>query len=60
MHEDRIRQTRGHAGHVMASLNTLVIGLLRHAGFTNLARARRVCNSLFNQSTYLAIERMLK
>jgi predicted transposase YbfD/YdcC len=58
-HEDRLRQTQGQAGHVTASLNNLVIGLLRHAGFTNLARARRVCNSLFNQATYLAIERML-
>jgi len=58
-HEDRTRQTRGHAGHVMASLNNLVIGLLRHLGFTNLARARRVSDSLFNQTAYLAIERML-
>jgi predicted transposase YbfD/YdcC len=58
-HDDCLRQTRGHAGHVMASLNNLVIGLLHHAGFTNLARARRLCNSLFNQTTYSAIERML-
>ncbi len=59
LHEDRIRQTLGHAGHVMASLNNLVIGLLRHAGFTNIARARRACNSLFNHTTYLDIQRML-
>jgi len=57
--EDRTRQTRGHQGHVMASLNNLAIGLLRHAGFTNLAHARRACSGLFNQMTYLTIERML-
>jgi predicted transposase YbfD/YdcC len=39
--EDRTRLTQGHAGRVMASLNNLVIGLLRHAGATNLAAARR-------------------
>jgi predicted transposase YbfD/YdcC len=58
-HEDRTRQTLGHQGHVMASLTNLVIGLLRSAGFTNLAYARRVCCGLFNPTTYLAIERML-
>jgi predicted transposase YbfD/YdcC len=42
-HEDAIRLTQGHAGHVMATLNNLVIGLLRLAGFTNLAAARRRC-----------------
>lgn len=39
--EDRTRLTRGHAGHVMATLNNLTIGLLRHAGATNVAEARR-------------------
>jgi predicted transposase YbfD/YdcC len=53
--EDRTRQTRGNQGRVMASLNNLAIGLLRHAGFTNLAHARRLCNSLFNHPNYLAI-----
>lgn len=42
-HEDGTRLTKGKAGHVMASLNNLVIGLLRLAGFTNLAAARRYC-----------------
>jgi len=59
LHEDRTRQTLGHAGHVMASLNNLIIGLLRHAGFTNIARGRRACNSLFNHTAYQAIERFL-
>jgi predicted transposase YbfD/YdcC len=57
--EDRTRQTLGQAGHVMASLNNLAIGLLRAAGFANLAQARRVCNALFNQTTYSTIQRML-
>jgi hypothetical protein len=39
-HEDHTRQTRGNAGHVMAILNNLVIGLLRRNGVTNLAQAR--------------------
>jgi predicted transposase YbfD/YdcC len=44
-HEDATRLTQGHAGHVMASLNNLAIGLLRLAGFTNLAAARRYCGA---------------
>ena len=44
-HEDGTRLTQGHAGHVMATLNNLVIGLLRLAGFTNLAAARRYCGA---------------
>jgi predicted transposase YbfD/YdcC len=44
-HEDETRLTKGHAGHVMASLNNLVIGVLRLAGFTNLAAARRYCDA---------------
>jgi predicted transposase YbfD/YdcC len=43
--EDATRLTQGHAGHVMAALNNLVIGLLRLAGFTNLAAARRYCGA---------------
>lgn len=44
-HEDGTRLTQGHAGHVMATLNNLVLGLLRLAGFTNLAAARRYCDA---------------
>jgi len=44
-HEDATRLTQGNAGPVMASLNNLVIGLLRLAGFTNLAAARRYCGA---------------
>jgi predicted transposase YbfD/YdcC len=58
-HEDRTRQTLGHAGHVMAALNNLAIGLLRRAGFCNIAQARRACDALFNPTTYLSLERLL-
>ena len=58
-HEDSTRQTLGNAGHVMASLNNFAIGLLRHLGFTNIARARRACDSLFSHTTYLALGRTL-
>jgi predicted transposase YbfD/YdcC len=51
--EDRTRLTRGKAGRVMASVNNLVIGLLRHAGYTNLAEARRRCNADFRLALYL-------
>jgi predicted transposase YbfD/YdcC len=44
-HEDATRLTQGHAGRVMAALNNLVFGLLRHAGHTNLAAARRRCSA---------------
>ncbi len=40
-HEDATRLTQGAGGRVMASLTNLVIGLLRWAGFTNHAAARR-------------------
>jgi predicted transposase YbfD/YdcC len=40
-HEDATRQTQANAGQVMASLNNLVISLLRWTGRTNLAAARR-------------------
>lgn len=41
LHEDATRQTKGNAGHNMAILNNLTIGLSRGFGFDNLARARR-------------------
>jgi predicted transposase YbfD/YdcC len=43
--EDGTRQTIGPAGQVMAALNNLVIGLLRQAGASNLAAARRWCDA---------------
>ena len=44
-HEDATRLTQGSAGHVMATLNNMVIGLMRLAGYTNLAAARRFCDA---------------
>jgi predicted transposase YbfD/YdcC len=40
-HEDATRMTIGHTGHVMASINNLVIALTRQAKFRNTAQARR-------------------
>lgn len=41
LHEDATRLTVGQAGHNMAILNNLVIGLCLSQGFHNLAQARR-------------------
>ena len=51
--EDATRLTRGHAGRVMAALNNLIIGLLRRAGHTNLAAARRHCDADLQMSLTL-------
>jgi predicted transposase YbfD/YdcC len=40
-HEDTTRMTIGHTGHVMASINNLIIALSRQADFKNVAQARR-------------------
>ena len=42
LHEDDTRLTVGQAGHNMAILNNLVIGLCIRNGFNNLAQARRL------------------
>ncbi len=51
--EDATRLTQGQAGRVMAALNNLVIGLLRGAGHTNLAAARRLYNANLSASIAL-------
>jgi predicted transposase YbfD/YdcC len=51
--EDRTRLTQGDAGHVMATINNLVIGILRQAGATNLAEARRNHDAHFTQTVTL-------
>jgi predicted transposase YbfD/YdcC len=53
--EDRGRLTRGNAGRVMATLNNLVIGLLRYTGATNLAQARRTYDAHFTKALTLLI-----
>jgi len=39
--EDATRMTLGHAGKVMASINNLVLGLIRKSNFQNVVQARR-------------------
>ncbi|MFN0144426.1 MAG: ISAs1 family transposase [Mycobacterium sp.] len=55
-HEDATKLTQGQAGRVMAALNNLVIGLLRLAGETNLAAARRQHNADLGRSMALLTE----
>lgn len=45
LHEDRTRLTLGQAGHVMAILNNVVIGLCLRNGQNNLAKSRRFFNA---------------
>ena len=45
LHEDRTRLTVGQAGHVLAILNNVVIGLCLHKGQKNLAKSRRFFNA---------------
>jgi predicted transposase YbfD/YdcC len=56
-HEDTTRQTRGNAGRVMAILNNLLISLLRWAGHTNLAEARRRHDADLDRSLRLVASR---
>lgn len=42
LHEDATRLTVGNSGHNLAIFNNLVISLAIHAGFENLAKARRL------------------
>ena len=42
LNEDRTRLTVGNAGHNMAILNNLIIGLCTYNGYSNLAKARRL------------------
>lgn len=57
--EDSTRLSGGTAGWVMASLNNLVIGLLRLAGATNLAAARRWLDAKLTLSLAQALARSL-
>jgi predicted transposase YbfD/YdcC len=55
LHEDNTRLTLGQAGHNMAILNNIVIGLCLRNGYNNLAHARR----LFNAKPALAFKLIL-
>jgi hypothetical protein len=50
MREDHSQLRIGHAPHVLAILNTIVIGLLIGRGRTNLAEARREFAYQFDRS----------
>jgi predicted transposase YbfD/YdcC len=39
--EDATRMTKGKAGHILGTIHNLVLALLKSAGFTNTAKARR-------------------
>jgi hypothetical protein len=41
LQEDATRMTVGNTGKIMASINNLVLALIRQAGFYNAAQARR-------------------
>ncbi len=43
--EDATRMTTGSAGHILVSVHNLVIGLIKRAGYTNAAKARRYFES---------------
>ena len=53
LHEDATRLTQGHAGHNMAILNNLTIGLCLRNGFSNLAQARRLFSAKPEQALAL-------
>jgi predicted transposase YbfD/YdcC len=54
-HEDQTRLTVGHAGHNMAILNNLVIGLCLSQGFHNLAHARRRFSARPHEALHLIL-----
>jgi predicted transposase YbfD/YdcC len=55
LHEDQTRLTVGQAGHNMAILNNIVIGLCLHNGFNNLAKARRLFSAKPAQALQLIL-----
>jgi predicted transposase YbfD/YdcC len=54
-HEDACRLAIGHAAHAIASLNNLVLGLLRLRGFSSMASARRHFNACPAQAIALVL-----
>lgn len=51
--EDQVRRKSFNGGQIMASLNNLIIGLLRKVGWENLAKARRYYNAKIEESLKL-------
>ncbi len=58
LHEDRCTLRYGHAAHMMAAVNNLVLGLMRRVGWTNIADARRHYAANFAESTTLVFQRL--
>jgi len=58
LHEDAGRTTATSFGHVMATLNNLVIGLTIGRDWTNLAKARRYYDAHPDQALYLLLEHL--
>lgn len=58
LREDRCTLRRGHAAHMMAAVNNLVLGLLRRVGWTNIPDARRHYAANLSQSTPLVFQRL--
>jgi predicted transposase YbfD/YdcC len=56
LHEDATRLTVGQAGHNMATLNNLVLGLCLHSNADNLAQARRHFCARPDQALKLILE----
>ena len=53
--EDWCTLRRGHAPQLMAALNTLVLGILRRTGETNMPKARRYYDAHFDQAAQLLL-----
>ncbi len=54
-HEDATRMTVGIAGQILATVHNLVIGLIKRAGFTNAAQARRYYDGHLDEAFQLLI-----
>ncbi len=55
LREDATRFTIGHGARVLANINNLVLALLRQAGFTNAAQARRFFAAYLSQAFSLLV-----
>lgn len=58
LREDRCTLRCGHAAHMMAAVNNLVLGLLRRAGWSLIPDARRHYAANLDESTRLVFQRL--
>jgi len=54
-HEDATRMTIGASGRILATVNNLVIGLIKRAGYDNSAKARRHYDGRLNEAFGLLV-----